>query len=437
MGSFIDIFGDVKPLHTPNETLNRKMERLLYLGGMFNLSYTIVFGIKVITIKRVTIEDSEDGYLSASYNYFEDDHWESMGYNLNTGEVYSNKLGWKSFARATASAYVLESQYSDNPFAVLYNDNVVSKKQYVAWLNYIFKEDKATETYGIWHAYDDMHSRGSKELETYYLEQYLKPNAVDEWLYVHCVETSIAETMAKAEAEDSGGVDDSKILSGILEGVHKYRLEHPEGGEYLADSVIQTCTDAIDLEYRSMDVEYQRVYLFTEALNLYPFTLKAIAEEFGLDFWQLWGKVRDDYYAKVLHDAKVSTISTTDFFNVSPDDMLLYWTEGCDLKLSQGCTEWIGQLKARYESIVDNPKRYTLKDMLTILKTLDSEYNGVYAFDSFLTESIENLSNVKYLALWQLLEEMLLASESTNRETLRRYMAICGNPNLRMATFGV
>lgn len=179
----------------------------------------------------------------------------------------------------------------------------------------------------------------------------------------------------------------------------------------------------------------------------------------------------------------VLPISTENFFRQSPDDMLPYWEEGCEWNFSEELQDWFKILKEQYDNLlgaeltIDN----VLKYIVDLLEEVNESYYHIYAFYEFFEESLENLRDKRYQALWKIFDNMihdpemkkagdvifvpdgpghekeglhylgeqpkrrLIASwdfmdldkkNNKARVTFRRYMALLGNKELRCKVFG-
>ena len=202
------------------------------------------------------------------------------------------------------------------------------------------------------------------------------------------------------------------------------------------------------------------------------FTVKAIAEIYERDFWDLWFEIKDvarRIYYNIHQDKRLyaQPTPTTEFFQLSPDDMIFYWTENGDIVFSEDLWNWFNELKVRFDQWMetDFTVERPLSFFLNVMAEADSSYYRIYTFSQFFEESLEHMRDKSYLALWKLYEELIsdpelkaaatviyengmLAAYSWNwldqklkfnkgRVTLRRYMALIANQPLRKKVFGV
>lgn len=144
MGTFIHIVDKSRGI--PKEKQEEFKERLITLfrqGGMMEQQIQSLFGKKIITINPVKYDKYQN--IDFIYNYYEDSLWENSGFNGKTGHVYSRKVGWSFFNFVMASAYVLESLYSDGDFVILENGDplINEERDCIAWINSLFNENYA------------------------------------------------------------------------------------------------------------------------------------------------------------------------------------------------------------------------------------------------------------------------------------------------------
>lgn len=199
--------------------------------------------------------------------------------------------------------------------------------------------------------------------------------------------------------------------------------------------------------------------------------------------------VEDTCYAAWINhlfgDYLVPPLSTSEFLEQSPDDMIAYWEENSDIVFSNELWLWFDSLKCRFESlmkedfVIENPLEY----MADLMEEADESYFRIFTFTDFLTESVKNKKKKKYLSLWKLYEELIRSPEllaagsvifaedvgvehmkinqneeldpfyerdlirnwyridrekryNLGRVTLRRYMALVANKPLRAKVFG-
>ncbi|MCD7746567.1 MAG: hypothetical protein LUI13_15025 [Lachnospiraceae bacterium] len=225
-------------------------------------------------------------------------------------------------------------------------------------------------------------------------------------------------------------------------------------------------------------------------MNLPAIAVKTISEVYEKDFWELWGDVRDAVYGTRRTfpmqpaDDPARPIPTAKFLGRCGDDMIYFWQEGGDIHFSDELEGWFSDLKKRYDEIMEEPfsVENPIRWILELMGYAQEEYYHIFAFTEFFEESFAHLSDRNYLALWKLYEEMLYdpnmeeagkvifapdapkyekkehhylshfeprrqllrtwcfmgseKRENLARVTLRRYMALVANVELRKKVFG-
>lgn len=112
-----------------------RLEQVFNAAGMMEQEHLTLFGKEIRALRPVRIRN---GYTTFFYNYFEDDVWENAGYSDKNGGVYSEKVGWRNFARAVEAAYMLQMVYMQEPAFVIYNCELVPPWRYLQWFKNLF-----------------------------------------------------------------------------------------------------------------------------------------------------------------------------------------------------------------------------------------------------------------------------------------------------------
>lgn len=155
MGTFIDSIDKSKgiPKEKQNE-LRKRMKKLFQEGGMMDVQEQKLFDKTIYTISPV--EYDQNNCIDFIYNYFEDTTWENAGFNGDSCEVYSNKVGWSYFNFVVSSAYILQGLYSDGDFVTIENNDplINAETHSIAWINDLFNEHYSWKNWDIIKAYD-------------------------------------------------------------------------------------------------------------------------------------------------------------------------------------------------------------------------------------------------------------------------------------------
>jgi len=192
------------------------------------------------------------------------------------------------------------------------------------------------------------------------------------------------------------------------------------------------------------------------ARNLYvtdapAFLVKYIAEVYQKDFWELWEKI-SDVSRRRLWICPLEPLSTEGFFDITTDDRIFWWTEEEPLSFSQELQNWFSLLSDKYFEILssDSPK-LSIRIVMELLELSSEKHEFIIAFSTFFEETIDNIGDKRYAALWELYRLLLLESSfqdqclslfesSDTRENkpvkmLRRFHALAANRALRKTVF--
>lgn len=231
---------------------------------------------------------------------------------------------------------------------------------------------------------------------------------------------------------------------------------------------------------RPVRIENGYTTFWVRVSGSYAFAIKRISELYNRDFWELYASVagmnKKRSFSENLWSEKqsllISGISTAEFVNQSPDDMLYYWTPDGDIEVSEDIESWFGELRRQFDEYVAEwqqiPKimRYIVDDLLFA----DSNYANIQVFSEFLEETMDNISDVRYHILWRIFHDMIhdpnmlkegsviLDKESLAngkkklryswkmtdtdlkrnkaRMTVKRYLSLISNKELRRKVFG-
>jgi len=160
--------------------------------------------------------------------------------------------------------------------------------------------------------------------------------------------------------------------------------------------------------------EFKEIFLNVIFSDAPAFIVKAIAEEYHKNFWDLWDEIKDVAHRKLTYiygneGYYVIPISTTDFFKVSPDDLIPYWEETCDFEFSQDLWEWFESLKTKFDVMLNTDFciEHPIKYILDLMEEADENYYHIFTFKDFWEESLEHLSDKRFLVLWKMYEEMI------------------------------
>ena len=489
MGTFADFFQkeDVKIADDKVEEFAERVQKVYQSGGMMDVEIIQLLGRKVATIRKAQM--SPEG-MNFFYNYFEDTRWENAGFNRKTNHVWSNKIGWAHFHKTVIAAYVLQEQYTDGVAVALVDGEPVTSWGYVGWLNYLFDEKKHIKNYDIWKLFEAYHDSNNKYLHW------------DDWELWGCFGTTRYAFISSCEIyavlygidkalEKFGALEKTKVEQLSFDGmkcVQEFLKKYAGEQQNLSDEQCQEIINEVRMFYIQGEKENSPLIQGLDVCDAPAFVIQGLAEIFDKNFWELWDQIKDvaerkneriygnkDYY--------VVPISTEEFFQQSPDDMIPYWENDNKIVFSEELLGWFDTLKQQYDIMLNEIEKIPnlLNYIMDLLVEADENYYNIFAFSDFVEESLENSNDVRYQVLWCLFDKLvhdpelmeagnvifvpegpehenagvhcwgeqpkrrlksswdfMELSEKNNkgRVTLRRYMALVGNKLLRQEVFG-
>ncbi|MCM1252068.1 MAG: hypothetical protein NC321_04545 [Clostridium sp.] len=277
-------------------------------------------------------------------------------------------------------------------------------------------------------------------------------------------------------------IEEFKKASSLTEKEAAFFLVEMLKKYYEQDSMALSIGDEYD------DKILRKILLFTAVSDIPAYVFKAIAEIFEMDFWELWERFSGVARRRISEKQEeynhiVKEITTMELFNQSPDDMIPYWKPDGRIKFSEELQSWFQKIKKQFDALMQeeiqiaNPLRW----IIDLMVYADEEYYHIYTFADFFEETTENLMDKRYIVLWKIYDDMLHRPEleeagsvifvpegseheheglhylgeqlrrrlvkswgimerdkryNKARVTLRRYMALAANKELRKEVFG-
>ena len=492
MGTFAHLFKTNDSIISieKREELAERIEVLYQAGGMMVTERLQLCGVTFVVLRKVKMDKKG---MSFNYNYFEDDFWEYAGFDRETSHVWSEKIGWGEFAKVVLAAYTLEEQYTEGGVCATLLDGIpVTLWGMVGWINYLFNDKRLVRNYDSWKLFEAMYNKEDDYLHDVSYFNFGKEGYA---FLSRCEIYAVLNGSDKVfEVFDESGLKDRecimlKSLHAMRDVVLKYagnKTNKEESLQKLMDAIYSFYDSNSNIIKQNIELEEQIIELL-EISDSPAFLIKVISEIYEKDFWELWSRVccivkrtSENVYG---HSGwRVCPISTMDFLRLSADDMIPYWTETCDFKFSEELWEWFESLKKRYDELVskgkliDSPVQY----IVNLIKDAEENYFHVFTFADFFEETLNHVTDIRYQAFWKLYEEMIcdpelkkagevifvseepeyekrgvqyfdkgarrlktfwniMDLESKNnkgRITLRRYMALMANSELRTKVFG-
>lgn len=454
MGTFADYTGNMKIKNKKKFT--QKMSKILYYGGMMTFDTVKMFDREIALLKPVEIKDEK---VYFHYNYFEDDSWETAGYNPESGCLFSGKIGSREFNNVMTAAYMLYEQYDKEPGIVKVNGEVISHLCFVGWLNHIFGTRFAMENrFQIW--------------ETVEKDMFYK---LENWGDTEANPVEIMSYLPFASCYAAGSTELTDLLY-IAEGTDSLKENTVKEGTYPAD--VLKCKKALMnylgladengetelLEFLKMKRENRADVSDTALKHLADISLYMparvilylTAELKEKEFWTFWKELKDNVY----HDEEmkvyaseeltawreaerkkpIAPVTTSEFliqdgglvFFNTPEELedepkyyisdadRLYWWDGSDkVVISEETDEWLKGLAKQHREIkehieVKEDANAFLKKFIELIDDLCNYYARIYPFQNMFYEFLQNSQKEEYVAALELLK--IMADDVENRK---------------------
>ncbi len=158
------------------------------------------------------------------------------------------------------------------------------------------------------------------------------------------------------------------------------------------------------------------------------------AHEFGADFWPLWDEVGEAIPNMNLFPAPescppVEPVSTQELFHVSSDEMAYYWRPDGKVQFSNEMTAWMRSLRVELDGIAGAVPQKDFPQAMVEAISASGKYAFREMFYTFIVRQTEPRVQAAVLLLSRLAER--------GEPNVRRYLAILGNPALRVEVFGL
>lgn len=419
MGTYANVFsGGGSIPENKREKFSKRLESLFQAGGMMEIESVQLYGKTVRIIRKAAMHEYG---MRFSYNYFEDSIWEMAGFDKAACRVTSGKIGGINFYKTIIAAYVLEEIYTEGVAVATVDGEPVVSYSHVAWMNYLFGEKRNIKNFDPWKLYEAFIDTGRKL--PYYIRWkdfgyhgYSLIGSCEIYAVIYGIEDalSIYEEKEKEELEKFS-IDGMKLLWRSLKSFKdQSTLDEKEQIKVLRNLFQIYCDKGPKAEkFQELEGELKSIFMGLRASDAPAFMIKAISEIYDEDFWELWGNVRhiaerksEKIYGKERY--YVPPMSTQEFFFQSPDDMIAYWKKG-DFTFSENLWQWFDELRKRYDEIIlqglfiDKPLKY----VIDLMEEAEVNYYRIYTFAEFFEETIENLNDIRFLALWKLYEKIL------------------------------
>lgn len=496
MGIFVERVMDPS-LHVPEELRERylsQMEILFRQGGMMTSHETSMFGIHLTTMDLQPYRTMlYDGTESIYYNY----HYHDQGYYMEFGidmqdlDVFSDKIDGDRFQRVVPAAYVLHALYATGMYAYDPGSDHKSTpsatiwiagwfygwlyptERAVGWLNSILGEQFCNLHCDMWRRFEAARQVGIfrwNSIETWLdmdMTYYSKQSCI-ETLTV-CAKSSVNSEITRPEPPLNGSMEMMYLIGLIYRQIQEYRDTSTISEDEQIDLLTRMWneffrTGQVDMDLAGTDEEHLHCMREIALTSNYPaLIMKAVAEAYDRDFWELWEQVsKAGNSSRILADIKpVRRITTAEFLDISPDELIYLWSAENPIAFSKELEQWFHSLRRQYNRLLHDNWTYD-QPAYRIYKVLDDAdryYGRIHAFRSYLDESLDHIDDRRYHTLWRMFERMVYSKrmmdsigkirdrngfdnrhyrwrDHPTRRRLRHYLALIANKELRGTVFG-
>lgn len=454
MGTFAGYNGKFKIPEEKRQEFVEAVLKVLNFGGMMQCEIVNLYGKKIYLLKPVVLDEEKE--LHFHYNYFEDDSWESAGFDAKECNFWSNKIGSFEFADVIGTVYALEELYDSEVGCAEINGEPIYLPVYIAWINHLMGTAFTIKTrYQLWKQYE-------KDCLDRLRNGYEYREVAEQGFIRNLVSRGYQEVM--------GGVELADILY-IEHGTKDLESESLVQGSYPENIV--NCKREIKFYFEeNMQQKDEKISLLKELVQsnretrseikgqlkgIAGYSLKIparaivylMAEICEIEFWSIWEQLYEtcyededtsDYSSEELKKWRQNEINrpiegmrTAEFLRQTSsfvfwdtpkeledkpnyyltDDDRLYWWDGSDeVVISSRVEKWLGELEKRHKKIIEElkienyDKEDFLQEMIESLTVANDYYVEIYAFQNMFYEFLQNGSDKRYIAAIRLFKEL-------------------------------
>lgn len=447
MGTFGHYTGSMYIPEEKREEFARQVEKVLNYGGMMQFERISMYGHDMGLLKPVKLYPGGKSYFH--FNYFEDEAWETAGFDANEGYFHSEKIGGREFCDVVTAIYSLYEVWDNEPGFAEVNGDIINDCYYIGWLNHLLgTQFSMKKRFRIWD-----------NVEKYALKQ-----AGD---YEELSVGDVMQFIPVGMRYGVGGVEFSDLMY-ITHGTESLTEDEIEPDTYPAD--VYGCKKALEVFFKTNQNEdavkqiwelvrkdkYERERIEDTALSdvgKFSLILPArvivylTAEMKKESFWEYWKEIHVEVYhdetmkeyasqqlkaeRKCLIQEPVPPVRTSEFlrqdgcftfydtpeelkgkpnYYISDDDRLYWWDGTDEVVLSKEMDEWLKTLSIKYREISGDMEAKSessdefLKSFLMLLVEIDQYYKRIYPFQNMFYEFVQNGSKIEYKAAVRLLK---------------------------------
>ena len=412
-----------------SEELISGIRTLFNATGMMALGKVNILG-KEFTVIKPAVED--DDAITSDYEYFGESIHGKAGVNKKTYSMFSSRPCGDYADLVLGAAYTLEMLLTDGETLLMHRGSIdFFAKEHVFWLNYVLDKKYLPKWKDLWDTYLALKDKGDWTKK-------ISPEQFDYYYVSHNDEKYKAYLDILAAEKGMEALTEELAVSGLNgSDVHKSSLNEPfeelrfflGGYKEFSDSPKEKQVEGLIKMLRAyysgningLDAEdgSESFFRAVELLDCPAVIVRAIADSYELDFWDLWDKVSDvakrkpsgnTYTLENIRDYDTATEELLFFdYDYNGDDLVYYWTKDYKPMFSRGLKSYFKSLKKSYDKLLteESDSSKALEYIAGILEYADKTYFNMYVFESFIDESLEKLTDARFMALWKLLDKEL------------------------------
>lgn len=128
----------------------------------------------------------------------------------------------------------------------------------------------------------------------------------------------------------------------------------------------------------------------------------------------------------------IYNLTTEEFFSISSDDRLYWWSEDGDVTISEEIQNWLNKLSEQHKQFCSTVEMESgiMEWQERLIYLLGNHNNHIYFFEDLYYEFLGNFHRAEYRAWMIQLEELAEKPDECNR-----LISVLGNTALRKRTF--
>ena len=468
MGTFGGYSGSKKIPKEKKETFSQQMLKILNYGGMMNFEAIRLYGQEMGLLKSVEMNSRENIWFH--YNYFEDDAWESAGFEVDSCRLWSGKIGNAEFNDVIMAGYTLYEAYCEESGMADIDGEIIDVTEYMGWINHIlgtsfslknrFKLWENIENYALSRIELGYNDSFPKRMFSKIIPKELK-YAVDEkeladiYYIVHGTSGLINE---KTEAKQETYSGDVLKCRRLLEKYFKSNVENPLEGLW------NFLKREYKLREKETDSQMKEIADMSLRIPARVFVYLAVEINENMEFWEEWKELKDVVYQdeqmknyispevmrwkEEQQETPVVPVATSKFlrqdeyfafymppeemrgepdYYISDDDRLYWWDGSDEVKISEKTDQWLKEL-ARQHKELEETKEYGeaeqdfQKFFWSTIVDIEEYYKRIYPFQSMFYEFLQNRNKKEYIAAVVLLKKLADSEEYRKTGEIVKYV---------------